>query len=405
MAGTSNSTANDALKPRPHRALAYHAATLGTFFAASSAPTPLYRLYQQAYAFSPVLIALIFAVYAFSLLVSLLIVGSVSDHLGRRPVIFGALLLLLLAIALFFTANGLGMLIAARIVQGVATGAAASSIGAALIDVDPNRGAVINSLAPLAGMGFGALGASALVQFAPAPMQLVYAILAVVIVILAAVLWRVPETVTPKPGAFSALYPEILVPSQVKRALLSITPINIAVWALGGFYLSLVPSLVGATTGSSAPMVGGCVVAALTVSGGFAVVTLRLRPVVIALRVGISAMTLGLLCVVAGVHLGSVSLLGLGTLIAGAGFGANFLGAVKTIMPLAKPEERAGLLSAFYIESYLAFSLPAIGAGFLAKGLGYVATTDLYAGAIILMMVLGVLALRAGRPKPKGAAA
>jgi hypothetical protein len=231
-------------------------------------------------------------------------------------------------------------------------------------------------------------------------MQLVYVFLLVVALMLAALLWAMPETVTPKPGAFAALYPEIMVPSQVKRALLSITPINIAVWALGGFYLSLVPSLVSVTTGSSAPLVGGGVVAALTASGGLAVFTLRLRPVALALRVGISAMTIGLLCVVAGVHLGSVALLGLGTVIAGAGFGANFLGAVKTIMPLAKPEERAGLLSAFYIESYLAFSLPAIGAGFLAKALGYVATTDLYAAAIIVMMAAGVLALRASRTRP-----
>lgn len=402
MTDAIGSTAN---APTPRlRALAYHAVTLATFFAASSAPTPLYRLYQQAYAFSPVLIALIFAVYAFSLLVSLLIVGSISDHLGRRPVIFASLLLLVVAIGLFLAADGLGMLIAARIIQGLATGAAASSIGAALIDLDSSRDSVVNSLAPLAGMGIGALGSSALVQFAPAPLQLVYAILAVIIVLLAALLWRVPETVTPKPGALSALYPEIMVPSQVKRALLSITPINIAVWALGGFYLSLVPSLVSATTGSSAPLVGGSVVAALTASGGLAVFTLRLRPVALALGFGISAMTVGLACVVAGVHLGSVALLGLGTVIAGAGFGANFLGAVKTIMPLARPEERAGLLSAFYIESYLAFSLPAIGAGFLAKDLGYVATTDLYAAAIIAMMVAGVLALRAGRPKPHGAA-
>jgi MFS family permease len=404
MTGTDNSTVNAAPQPPPLSRLmplAYYAVTLATFFAASSAPTPLYRLYQQAYAFSPVLIALIFAVYAFSLLVALLIVGSISDHLGRRPVIFASLLLLLVAIALFLKADGLGMLIAARIVQGLATGAAASSIGAALIDVDSSRGSVINSLSPLAGMGIGALGSSALVQFAPAPLQLVYAILAVVLVMLAALLWRVPETVTPKPGALAALYPEITVPSQVKRALLSITPINVAVWALGGFYLSLVPSLVSATTGSSAPLVGGGVVAALTVSGGFAVFTLRLRPVATALRVGVSAMTLGLLCVVAGVHLASVALLGLGTVIAGAGFGANFLGAVKTIMPLAKPEERAGLLSAFYIESYLAFSLPAIAAGFLAKALGYIATTDLYAAAIILMMAGGVLALRTGRARPQ----
>jgi MFS family permease len=116
MTGTGNSTGNDETRlPRARRMpLAYHAVTLAAFFAASSAPTPLYRLYQQAYAFSPVLIALIFAVYAFSLLVSLLIVGSISDHLGRRPVIFASLLLLMVAIALFLSADGLGMLIAAR---------------------------------------------------------------------------------------------------------------------------------------------------------------------------------------------------------------------------------------------------------------------------------------------------
>lgn len=396
MADIGKATANSAGRTSG-LALAYHAVTLAAFFAASSAPTPLYRLYQQAYAFSPVLIALIFAVYAFSLLVSLLIVGSISDHLGRRPVIFCALLLLAVAMVLFLSADGLGMLLAARIVQGLATGAAASSIGAALIDLHPVRGSMTNSLAPLTGMGIGALGSSALVQLAPAPMQLVYVIVLVLVLILAGLLWRIPETVTPKPGALAALYPEIMVPSQVKRALLAITPINIAVWALGGFYLSLVPSLVGATTGSSMPLVGGSVVAALTAAGGIAVFTLRLKSPAIALRFGVSAMTLGLLCIVAGVHLGSVTFLGLGTVIAGVGFGANFLGAIKTIMPLAKPEERAGLLSAFYIESYLAFSLPAILAGFLAKAVGYVETTDLYAAAIIMMMAFGVLALRAGR--------
>lgn len=42
--------------------------------------------------------------------------------------------------------------------------------------------------------------------------------------------------------------------------------------------------------------------------------------------------------------------------ITGVGFGSCFLGAASTIMPLAKPEERAGLLPAYYIRKYLAFS-------------------------------------------------
>jgi hypothetical protein len=74
-------------------------------------------------------------------------------------------------------------------------------------------------------------------------------------------------------------------------------------------------------------------------------------------------------------------------------------------MPLAKPDERAELLSAFYIQSYLAFSLPAILAGFLAKSLGYQITTDIYATAIILVTGAGFLGLRAERARVERIAA
>ncbi|MDL2399229.1 MFS transporter [Rhizobium mayense] len=396
---TFESTANS---PRPlgrRFAPLFHAATSATFFAASSAPTPLYRIYQQVFAFSPVLITVIFAVYAFALLISLLIVGSISDHLGRRPVIFASLILNMVAMVLFLTANSPNWLIAARIVQGFATGAAAASIGAALVDLDPAKGSVTNSIAPLIGMAIGALGTSALVQYAPAPTLLVYAVVLVVLVLEAMLIWATPETTRRRTGLIASLKPEVAIPPQVRRTLLALTPINVAVWALGGFYLSLVPSLISATTGSAAPLVGGSVVAALTISGSASVFLLRKKPAATALTFGISTMTFGILAVVAGVHSAEVPILIAGTLIAGSGFGANFLGAVRSIMPLAKPDERAGLLSAFYIQSYLAFSLPAILAGFLSKAVGFAATTDIYAAAILVLVGSGVMALRAGREK------
>ncbi|MEF0864163.1 MFS transporter [Rhizobium sp. BR 318] len=394
-----DSTANSPRAAGRRLAPLFHAATSATFFAASSAPTPLYRIYQQVFAFSPVLITVIFAVYAFALLISLLIVGSISDHLGRRPVIFASLILNMVAMALFLMADGPNWLIAARIVQGFATGAAASSIGAALVDLDPIKGSITNSLAPLTGMAIGALGTSLLVQFAPTPTLLVYIVMLALLALQAVLLWLVPETTRRRSGLLASLKPEVAVPQQVRRTLLALTPINVAVWALGGFYLSLVPSLVSATTGSTAPLVGGSVVAALTISGAAAVFLLRKRSAATAMTLGIPSMTLGILTVIAGVHAAQVSILALGTLIAGAGFGATFLGTVRSIMPLAKPDERAGLLSAFYIQSYLAFSLPAILAGFLSKAVGFTATTDIYAAAILALIICGVLALKAGREK------
>jgi hypothetical protein len=129
-------------------------------------------------------------------------------------------------------------------------------------------------------------------------------------------------------------------------------------------------------------------------SGAIAVFLRRSRSPKANLAFGVSAQTLGILTVVAGVHLANVPLLLIGTVFTGAGFGTNFLGSIGTIMPLAKPEERAGLLSAFYIQSYLAFSLPAILAGFLVKSIGYGATTDIYATAIVLVSIAGLMVVR-----------
>ncbi|MGO7037552.1 MFS transporter [Rhizobium acaciae] len=400
MFAAAKSTENS---PRP--SIGFHALTLATFFGASAAPTPLYRIYQENFFVSPVLITVIFAVYAFALLAALLTAGSISDHLGRKPVIFFALVLEIVAMVLFVVASGPGWLIAARIVQGLATGIAGASIGAALVDVDRAKGQIVNSIAPLCGMAVGAVGTSALIQYGPFPMHLVYALLFVAFTLQAAAIWLTGETGGTRPGALGSLIPRVTIPEQVKRPLFLVTPINIANWTLAGFYLSLVPSLVASTTGSRAPLTGGAVVTALMVSGAIAVYLRRSKTASANLVFGVSAKTLGILTVVAGVHLANVPLLLVGTIFTGVGFGTNFLGSIGTIMPLAKPDERAGLLSAFYVQSYLAFSLPAILAGFLAKSAGYALTTDIYATAILLLMGVGLASIRADRRKIAGSAA
>ncbi|MBY5761394.1 MFS transporter [Rhizobium leguminosarum] len=399
MFAAAKSTKNS---PRP--SIGFHALTLATFFGASAAPTPLYRIYEENFSVSPVLITVIFAVYAFALLAALLTAGSISDHLGRKPVIFFALVLEIVAMGLFVVASGPAWLIAARIVQGLATGIAGASIGAALVDVDRAKGQIVNSIAPLCGMAVGAVGTSALIQYGPFPMHLVYALLFVAFTLQAAAIWLTGETGGTRPGALGSLIPRVTIPKQVKRPLSLVTPINIANWTLAGFYLSLVPSLVASTTGSRAPLTGGAVVTALMVSGAIAVYLRRGKTASANLAFGVSAKTLGILIVVAGVHLANVPLLLIGTIFTGAGFGTNFLGSIGTIMPLARPDERAGMLSAFYIQSYLAFSLPAILAGFLAKSAGYALTTDIYATAILLLMGAGLISIRADRRKVAGSA-
>ncbi|MBA1294642.1 MFS transporter [Pseudomonas lurida] len=377
-----------------HRpSLVFLAITLLTFLAASSAPTPLYHLYQQQLDFSPGMLTLIFGVYALSLLAALLTVGSLSDYLGRKPIIFAALILEMLAMLLFINESSVAWLIAARTLQGFATGMATAVLGAALLDTDREQGPLINSLAPLLGMACGAMGCSLLVEYAPSPTRLIYWVLFGGLLLQALAVWRLPETVSRIPGALASLWPTLHVPAQARRALWIALPVDIAVWAMGGFYLSLAPSLVHAATGSTSNLIGGALVAVLTVSGALMIYGLRHRAAHKVLRLGAMLLAMGVALILGAVHTASLALFFIATLIAGSGFGAGFLGAVRSVVPLALPHERAGLMSAFYVLSYLAFCIPALLAGTLTRTFGLIATTDGYGALLIVLALSALLAL------------
>ena len=337
-----------------------------TFLAASSAPTPLYASYQQAWGFSTFWLTWVFAVYAFALLAALLVGGRLSDHLGRRPVILAALLLEAGAMLLFHQAHDLADLVLARALQGLATGIATSALGAALLDVDAERGPWLNSLTPLLGMAIGALGCGLLVEFAPAPLQLVYRLFLALFLLQGLALLRLPDSGPRRPGLLAALRPQLAVPPQARAMLWRVLPLELAVWAVGGFYLSLMPALVKAATGTTSILIGGGVVAGLTLTGAACLHGLRLWPAARLLRLGAS------------------------TLVTGVGFGSGFLGATRSLLPLAEATQRAGLLDAFYVLSYLAFCLPALAVSALVPRLGLTGAAELYLVGVILLALLGV---------------
>ncbi|MGW5343447.1 MFS transporter [Streptomyces sp. NPDC004050] len=133
--------AHRAARPIPSRrtaSFALNASVLAALLAASSAPTPLYPHYQDAWQLSALTVTVVFSAYSLTLLLALLTTGSLSDHLGRRPVLATALALDAVSMVLLATADGAGALIGARVLQGAATGAATSAAGAALLDGSPS---------------------------------------------------------------------------------------------------------------------------------------------------------------------------------------------------------------------------------------------------------------------------
>lgn len=246
--------------------------------ASSSAVTPLYRLYQQSMHLTPFWITVVFASYVVSLLAGLLTVGSLSDYVGRRPVMLASLLVNAAAMLIFAEATALWHLVAARMVQGLAVGIGVTAFGAAILDTSRTHGPLLNSVTAFLGLMAGALGSAALIVTVSDPLHDVYFVLLGVTVLMIVVLWFMPESCAPKAGALASLRPHVAVPPQSRAILTRLTPANIASWALGGFYLSLMPTVVATAMNVASPWTGGVVVSALMLSGAVAVAVLQNWP-------------------------------------------------------------------------------------------------------------------------------
>jgi Major Facilitator Superfamily len=360
--------------------------------ACSSAVTPLYHLYQASMHLTPFWITIVFSSYVASLLAALLTVGGLSDYVGRRPVILAALLLNAVAMILFSEARDVWQLILARMVQGLSVGVGTTALGAAILDTNRARGPLLNSVTAFLGMTAGSLGAAALITFASDPLHRVYEVLLALTVLLIALLYVMPESSTRKAGALASLRPHVRVPPQSRAILARLTPAIVASWSLGGLYLSLMPTVVATTMGVASPWVGGVVVAALMLTAAIAVATFRDWPARRLILMGTSTLGLGVAVSMIGIQQQQVAALLAGTMIAGAGFGATFSGTLRALLPTAEPHQRAGLLSAFYLQSYLAFAVPAVIAGLSVPQIGLSTTAYLYGAVIILLAFISLMA-------------
>lgn len=403
MTSASQPTATHTQTASPRQAL-FYLGVLVAFLAASSAPTPLYPLYQQAWGFSSTLLTLVFAVYMFALLATLLMSGSLSDHWGRKPVTATAIGIEILSLIVFLLASGPGWLIAGRVLQGVATGIMTSAVVAAILDSDPRRGAVIASVAPLFGMAFGALFSGLLVSYAPAPMRLVFALLLALLLLQLAWLPRMLETAANRSGRRPSLRPHVAIPAGARTPLLRVVAVSMASWMLGGFTLSLGPSLVAAVTDLHSPVMGALPVFLLSLVGAGSVLMLRRHSPRLALLIGGWSIAIGMLLILFGMHAQAPWLLLIAILSAGVGFGAGFMGVMRTVTPLVAASQRAAVMAALYVIWYLSASVPALLAGMATDQVGLQTTTYVYAAVVIALAATALLGMFSNRQGDRAAA-
>lgn len=355
----------------------------------ASAPSPFYPVLQGELGFSAAAMTAIFAIYAVALLLTLLVSGSLSDHIGRRPVISTGFVVLAISMVAFWHADSVTVLFVARIIQGVAAGLLMSSLSAAVVDLEPagrpGSAATLNSVSPMGGLAFGALASGLLLDHSASALAIVFGTMTAAYIILAAVVWLLPETSPRHEGLLHSFVPRIGVPLSARAPFLRSAPALFAGWATGGLYLSLGAPLVAQELGGSNHFEQGLVVAVLTGTGSIACYVARDKTPRTITLYGTTALAVGtaltLLALAAESYWGFIA----AAVVAGSGFGTAFLGIMRSITPVAAPHERAELFASVFVVSYLAFGVPAVIAGIAAPHIGLAETTFIYGGIVVVL--------------------
>ena len=388
----------------PRRAaFAGFAATLVALYLASGAPTPLLIVWQQEWGFPDSLVTLAFAIYAFTFLVALLVGGSLSDYLARKPVIIGSLVLGLASIAMFMLAPSIEWVIAARGVQGIAVGVVTAAYTAALVELagpGTRYGPVVAAAAPVAGLGLGALlGGVAVELWARDADEVLFAIIGALVLAGLVFTFFAPETTTRIPGALRSLAPQVVVPRPARPFFVRMLPILVASWATGSLFLGLAPTIVhellhvesGLIDGFTASIHAFGVCLGSVVFGRIAVTT--------ALRGGAAGLVVGVALIVIGVLTGQIAFVWIGGIVESFAFGAGFGAIFRGLAPLAPEHQRAGTFAAVYVAAYLALGIPAVVAGQLIAPIGLLPTVVGWTSLIVVLAAIG-LVVQLRRPSP-----
>lgn len=347
--------------------LALTAVALGV----SGMPAPLYGIYQETWHFTPLTTTLVFAVYAVAALGAVLVSGTVSDVVGRKPVLVGATVTILVGMLLFLLADNVWMLLAARALHGAAVGSIVVAGAAALLDLRPHDGRRTGRLSGgffNVGITLTVLCVALLAEYAPHPLRLPFLVVGAVVALIGLALVPLAETHGARRGG-SIRIARPSVPHEIRGDFWFAALGVMAAWSVLGVLLSLFPTLAAEKTGVHNILFGGSVVAVTAFTAALAqfFVTFEARRAALLGDVGMAA---ALLLTVPALLSGDPVLVFVIGAVLGAVFGMSFGGSLRHLANVVPAGRRGETMSAYYLLAYSALAFPTLVAGWAARTWG-----------------------------------
>lgn len=385
--------------------------------ASTTLPTPLYPGYRTKFGFSQLMVTVIFATYAVGVIAALLVLGRLSDRIGRRATLLPGLALAAASAVVFLLAGGLPALLVGRVLSGLSAGMFTGTATAAIVDLAgpgrAGRAALLATVANIGGLGFGPVIAGLVARYGPAPLRWTFVVDLVLLASAAVGVLLLPETVSPAARAANRagggrLVSRPRVPAVARAVFVPAAMAAFAGFAVLGMFTAVSPAFLGQVLHQHNPLVTGLVVAAVFFSSAAGQVLARRTGPASGLWLGCGGLLVGLVVVALALVFTSLALLVIGGMVAGAGQGLSFAAGLGALLGAAPPAARGETSSAFFVVAYVALSVPVVGIGGLAQ------LTTLRTAGLVFVVVVGVLDLTvlallrrggSGRPRAAGATA
>lgn len=366
------------------------AATTAAFvicMAATTLPTPLYDLYAKRFGFHTLTITVLFAVYAAGVVVTLVLFGQLSDAIGRRPVMLGALAISVASSLILAPAAGLGLLLLGRVVSGLAAGLMTGAGTAAVVDLFPparrGAGGTLAVAANTGGLALGTLLAGILADLASHPLVTPYLVQAVLGVLACAGLLVARRRVSAAGGRFRIS--RLRVPAEIwgnfVRAVLS----GGAAFAATGVLTSVSALFLVTVLHDTSHALAGSVVAIVFTSMAGGQLTARRTTPHQSMLVGCAGLALAGIVLLLALTLHSLAALLIAAVALGAAGGMCLNAGVATTVGRVREDQRGGVSSAYFAGLYVFLACPAIGVGLIAAQ-----ATLVTAGVIFCVLVIAL---------------
>lgn len=361
-------------------------------------PVPLYGFWAPRMGFGPFTTTLIFAIYALGVVASLLLFASLSDRLGRRPLLLASLIVLAASTVCFLAAHDIGLLLLGRFLCGLATGVTTATATAALEELagpgHGRRASMAAAGANLGGLGLGTVVAGVFAQFAPDPTHLVFWYYLAALVPAAIAVVVTPETVrSPRRPVLAVRRPTLPADRAVRSQFLSAAAAVFAAFAVNGLFSSLVPGFLHDTLQVRSAAAVGAEVGLLFTAALVAQLAAPSRWLN-SRAIGPALLILGVVVFESGLWTRSLPAFVAGTVFAGIGAGLVFRRGVAITARLADPKRRADLFASYFLAAYAGTIGPTLALGLLDQ----VINQDI--ATLLLALGVGAIAVAAALARP-----